>query len=176
MSLSPRIVGLIASCLLISAGPCLAQSLPLTPGRGQAPLSGAAATLPNSFDTPAQAPLAAAPMPSTPTTDVAIAEAALRVVINQLRAGTIDPALYTPDLAARLQGRLATITPLLNGYGALLTIEAQGTREGAGQFLVTFDEATTQWLVGLDDHGLIAALLFRPAPPESSEPADTPPA
>lgn len=172
MPVSSRTVGLMALSVLTCAGPALAQSLPSMQSRSLAPSSGAAATLPNNFDVPARAP---ATTPTSPT-EVAVAEAALRVVIEQLRAGTIDATLYTPGLAARLQGQLATIAPMLNGYGDLLTIEAQGTREGAGQFLVTFDEAATQWVIGLDEDGLIAALLFRPAPPESSEPPTSPPA
>lgn len=180
MPVSSRTVGLMALSVLTCAGPSLAQSLPSTQSRSLVPSSGAAATLPNSFDAPVRAPAPArAPSPATtptPPTEVAVAEAALRVVIEQLRAGTINATLYTPGLAARLQGQLATITPMLNGYGDLLTIEAQGAREGAGQFLVTFDEAATQWVIGLDEDGLIAALLFRPAPPESSEPPTSPPA
>ncbi|ADK99358.1 hypothetical protein Bresu_0043 [Brevundimonas subvibrioides ATCC 15264] len=179
MPVSCRLAGLMALSVLTWAGPTLAQSLPSTQSRSLAPSGGAAATLPNSFDAPARAPTpapATAPTPPTAPTEVAVAEAALRVVIEQLRAGTIDARLYTPGLAARLRGQLPTITPMLNGYGDLLTIEAQGTRDGAGQFLVTFDEAATQWVIGLDEEGLIAALLFRPAPPESSEPATPPPA
>ena len=174
MPVSLPTAGLMALSVLTCAGPSLAQSLPSMQNRSLAPSSGAAATLPNSFDAPARAPAPATP--PAPPTEVAVAEAALRVVIEQLRAGTLDATLYTPGLATRLQGQLATITPMLNGYGALLEIEAQGTREGTGQFLVTFDEAATQWVIGLDEDGLIAALLFRPAPPESSEPATSPPA
>ena len=168
MPLSTRAAVLAALSLSALAGPVLAQTVPPGQSRSLAPSSGAAATLPNSFDSPAPAPLpvstAAAP------SEVVVAEAALRVVIEQLRAGTLDARMYTPDLATRLEGQLPNLGPMLNGYGELLTIEAQGTRDGAGQFLVTFDETVTQWIIGLDANGLIAALLFRPAPPESSQP------
>jgi len=175
MSLSIRAVCLILGSSAVVAGPAMAQTLLSPQSRSLAPAGGAAATLPNSFDAPAR-PATAAPAPSTPPTEVAVAEAALRVVIEQLRTGAIDPTLYTPDLATRLTGQLATIGPVLQRYGAIQSVEAQGTRDGAGQFLVIFDEAATQWLIGLNEQGLIAALLFRPAPPVSSEPGTTAPA
>ncbi|QTN19853.1 hypothetical protein HZ989_01880 [Brevundimonas sp. AJA228-03] len=169
MILSARAVRLILGFSLAFSSPVIAQTVPAGPARSLAPAGGAAATLPNSFDIPAPtAPPTARVAPSS--TDVAVAEATLRVVIEQLRAGTLDPKLYTRDLATRLTGQLPTIRPLLEGYGAIQSVEAQGTRDGAGQFLVIFDEAATQWRIGLNDEGLIAALLFRPAPPVSSDP------
>ena len=107
--------------------------------------------------------------PATPATEAAVAEATLRAVIEQLRAGEVNATLYTPDLAERLRGQVATISPILVGYGAIQSVEAQGTQDGAGQFLVIFEDAATQWMIGLNDDGLIAALFFRPAPPEASE-------
>jgi len=174
MTLFSRTACLLAASALAWATPALSQTLPSGQARSLAPSSGAAATLPNTFDSPV-APAPAMPAaPTAPPTEVAVAEATLKVVIEQVRAGTLDPTMYTPGLAARLQGQLATMQPLLNSFGELLTIEAQGTRDGTGQFLVTFEEAATQWVIGLDDQGLIAALLFRPAPPESSDPTPAP--
>lgn len=166
MILSVRAARLIVGFSLALATPVMAQTVPTGQSRALAPGGSAAATLPNSFDIPVRN----APAPAPPPPEVAVAEAALRVVIEQLRAGTLDPTLYTRDLATRLTGQLPTIRPLLEGYGAIQSVEAQGTRDGAGQFLVIFDEAATQWRIGLNDEGLIAALLFRPAPPVSSEP------
>lgn len=171
MPLTIRAV-LMAALSVSLAGPALSQTLPSSQSRSLAPSSGAAATLPNSFDAATSPPPPVAT--SAPPSEAAVAEAALREVIEQLRTGALDAKMYTPGLATRLQGQLATLSPMLNGYGDLLSIEAQGTRDDAGQFLVTFDEAVTQWVIGLDDTGLIAALLFRPAPPESSEPATSP--
>lgn len=172
MTASTRAVLLLAASAFVLAAPASGQSVPSSQTRSLAPSGGAAASLPNSFDAPAPAASAAPSMSAEATaTAIADAEAALRIVIEQLKAGEIEPSLYTPGLAARLRAQLATIRPMLASYGALLTIEAQGTRDGSAQFLVTFEEAATQWMIGLDDAGLIAAVLFRPAPAESSEPA-----
>ncbi len=157
------------------AGPVLAQTVPPAQTRGLAPSSGAAATLPNTFDMPAPrtAP-APAPLPTTPggqVTEAEMAEGALRAIITQFQAGDLDESLFTPDLATRLNGQMAAFGPMIRGYGALQSIEAQGAQAGVGQFLVTFDNAATQWRIGLEDGGLVAALLFRETPPESSDPA-----
>jgi hypothetical protein len=99
------------------------------------------------------------------------AEAALRTVIEQFRAADIDEALFTPGVATQLNGQLANYSRLIRGYGAVESIETQGATGGVGQFLVVFENAATQWQVGLEEGGLVAALRFREAPPESSEPA-----
>ena len=167
MSLSPRAAFVLVASVMTITAPAMAQTMPSAQSRSLAPPSGAAATLPNTFDAPVVpvAPPAATPVPA----ESAVAAAVLRVVIDQLRTGELNPTLYTTDLVTRLRGQLPTIRPLLAGYGAIQSVEAQGTRDGAGQFLVVFDEAATQWLIGLNEQGLIAALLFRPAPPESSD-------
>lgn len=160
------------------AGPSLAQTatqnLNQNQTRSLAPSSGAAATLPNTFDGPAAAtlpppaPLAA---PAPQVTDAEMAEAALRAVIEQFRAADIDERLFTPGVATQLNGQLAEYSRLIRGYGDVVSIEPQGAGDGVGQFLVIFDNAATQWQVGLEDGGLVAALRFREAPPKSSEPA-----
>ncbi|AQR60842.1 hypothetical protein BZG35_03615 [Brevundimonas sp. LM2] len=177
MTLSPRAVLMFTAALSALAAPAMAQTLPSAQSRSLAPSSGAAATLPNSFDAPVAAPVApAAPAaPAAAPTEVAVAEATLRAVIEQLRAGEVDTTLYTADLAGRLKGQIATLQPILVGFGAVQSVEALGSEDGTGQFLVVFDEAATQWMIGLNEDGLIAALLFRPAPPESSTP-NAPPA
>ena len=78
---------------------------------------------------------------------------------------------FTPGVATRLNGQLATYAELIQSYGAVESIETQDVSNGVGQFLVVFENAATQWQVGLDDNGLVAALRFREAPPESSEPS-----
>ena len=175
MTVFPRAALLFAVAVGALAGPVTAQTLPSMQSRSLAPSGGAAATLPNSFDPPVSAPPVAPATPAVPTTEVAMAEATLRAVIEQLRAGEVSATLYTPDLAERLSGQIATLSPILVGYGAIQSVEAQGTLDGTGRFLVLFEEAATQWMIGLDDEGRIAALLFRPAPPEASGP-DAPPA
>lgn len=177
MTLSPRAALMLAAAVSTLAVPAMAQTLPSAQSRSLAPSGGAAATLPNSFDAPVMAAPVAPSAPAAPAvapTEVAVAEATLRAVIEQLRAGEVNATLYTPDLAERLKGQVATLSPLLAGYGAIQSVEAQGTLDGAGRFLVIFDEAATQWMIGLNDDGLIAALLFRPAPPEASTPDAAP--
>jgi len=170
----PRAAIVFAALALSVAPPALAQTTGLAQSRSLAPSGGAAATLPNTFDAPAAPPAGMIP-PAAPrgqVTEAQMAEAALRTVITQMQAGEIDLALFTPDLGRQFQSRMTTFAPLVEGFGELVTIEAQGaTADGGGQFLVTFDKAATQWLIGLEDGGLIAALLFRPAP---TVPAATP--
>ena len=169
-SIKTAVLALVAAAL---AGPVLAQATPSTQALNQsrsfAPSSGAAATLPNTFDAPvATAPAAPAAAPAVSNTQMA--EETLRAVIEQFRAADIDERLFTTGVATRLNGQLADYSRRIRDYGAVQTIEAQGAADDAGQFLVTFENAVTQWQVGLDETGLIAAVRVREAPPESSEP------
>lgn len=158
-------------------GPVIAQTATrdLNQSRSLAPTAGAAATLPNTFDGPAATASAQPPRPaasSTPqVTEAQMADAALRAVIEQFRAGDIDERLFTPGVATQLDGQMADYSRMIRSYGAVQSIETQGASNGVGQFLVIFDNAATQWQVGLDEAGLVAALRFREAPPESSDPA-----
>lgn len=170
MNTSLRIPALALAFASLATAPALAQTTPppATP-------AGAAATLPNTFDAPpsASTPAAATPAPEATThrvSDVQLAAAALESVIDQFKAGDIDETLFTPEVAGRLNGQLATYRTLIEGFGSLQSIEPQGIFNGLGQFLVIFDEAATQWQIGLNPEGQIAALRFREAPPESSEP------
>lgn len=164
-------IPLLVLALAALAGPVLAQA---TPPAQLAPRGGAAATLPNTFDSPTAPVAPAVRLPAAPggqVSDAQMAEAALRAVIEQLKAGDIQEALFTPDLGRRMNSQMTTFSPLVQGFGDLQTIEPSGVDDGVAQYLVTFDNAATQWLIGLEEGGLIAALLFRPAPPESSEPS-----
>lgn len=170
-SIKTAVLALVAAAL---AGPVLAQATPSTQALNQsrsfAPSSGAAATLPNTFDAPVAATPAPAPAAAPAVSNTQMAEETLRAVIEQFRAADIDERLFTTGVATRLNGQLADYSRRIRDYGAVQTIEAQGAADDAGQFLVTFENAVTQWQVGLDDTGLIAAVRFREAPPESSEP------
>ncbi len=170
------VVFALAALGLAAAGPVMAQATSPTPTQNQsrslAP-GGAAATLPNTFDGPASTPAPAAPLPATPrgqVTDTQMAEAALRAVIEQFRAADIDERLFTSGVAAQLNSELAEYSRRIRGYGAVQSIETQSASDGLGQFLVIFENAATQWQVGLEDGGLVAALRFREAPPESADP------
>jgi len=145
---------------------------------------GAAATLPNTFDAPANAPAAApraprtaapaAPAVSGPVAprdpaEIALSETALRTTIAAIQTGAPNYAEMTPGVATRLRGQIPTITPLITGFGALKTIEYVGQEDEAELFVVVFDKAATQWIIARDEAGKIAALLFRPvAAPESA--------
>lgn len=171
----------LALAIAALAGPGLAQTATqsLNQSRSLAPPAnaptGAAATLPNTFDSPTAPrpaqPTRPTPVPGNQVTDGQMAEAALRTVIEQFRAADIDEALFTPGVATQLNGQLAEYSRLIRGYGAVQSIETQAVNSGVGQFLVVFENAATQWQVGLEDGGLVAALRFREAPPESSEAA-----
>lgn len=172
--MTPTKIAALALIVAALAGPGLAQPLPSasTQSRSLAPSGGAAATLPNTFDAPAGRTTPATPEPAAPqVTDAQMAEAALRSIIEQFRAADIDERLFTPGVAAQLNGRLADYSRLVRGFGAVQSIEPQGAADGVGQFLVVFENAATQWQIGLEDGGLVAAVRFREAPPESSEPA-----
>jgi hypothetical protein len=171
-----------AAAFVTLAAPVLAQSTgTLDPARRSLAPTGApaaAATLPNTFDGPATAAVVAPPVAAPSQAEVTradMAEGVLRVVIADLAQGELDAELFTTDLANRLRPQLATLRPVVQGFGALETIEPQGLNNGASQFLVTFANAATQWVIGLNDEGRVSALLFRPAPAESSEPETSEP-
>ena len=123
-----------------------------------------AGSMPNSFDTPA-APVRAAPVPAlVPATPAnARSEDVLREIIAGAQAGTINYALMTDDLAARLRGQEATIRPLIQGFGPVQAVDFVGSQDGADLFAVTFSNAATQWVIAFNEADKVAALLFRPA-------------
>ncbi len=145
----------------------------------------AAASVPNSFDRPAlQA--ARAPAQPTPPADAAVpagtaapapaaapalsttpanarSEEVLREIIAGGQAGTLPYALMTEDLGGKMREQEATVLPLLSRFGAIQALDFVGSRDGADMFAVTFATAATQWVIGFDDSGKVAALLFRPA-------------
>ena len=131
----------------------------------------AAATVPNTFDQPAartQQPVPAipaaapaAPMSTTPANPKS--EEVLRDIIAGGQAGTLPYALMTDDLAGKVRAQEASILPLLQGFGAIQALDFVGAQDGADLFAVTFATAATQWIIGFDEGGKVAALLFRPA-------------
>ena len=141
----------------------IAAALMLAPAAAQAQV--AAGTVPNTFDRPAQAaPVAAEAAPDTETAPAnPLSEETLRAIIAGAQAGTVDYALMTDDLAGKMREQEAAITPLIQGFGAVLAVDFVGSQEGADLFGVTFAKAATQWVIGFNDEGKVAALLFRPA-------------
>lgn len=145
----------------------------------------AAASMPNSFDRPASqaarapaqpavpappaaaasvaapAPVAAPAMSMTPAN--ARSEDVLREIIAGGQAGTLPYALMTEDLGGKVRAQEATVLPLIRGFGAIQALDFVGSRDGVDLYAITFATAATQWVIGFDDSGKVAALLFRPA-------------
>lgn len=188
---------LIAAVVLtLSSAPVLAQTAPATgpqptarpvPAAAPMPTGAAAATLPNTFDgpapnpaIPAQARPAAAPLPPRAEAaelgpDVKRADDALRAVVAGMQGDTLDYAMFSDDLAARIRGQAATLGPLIKGFGELQEVIYVGQEQGAELFALDFANARTQWIIGFNAEDQIALLLFRPAPAvESMDPAPAP--
>lgn len=154
---------LIAAALLLAPSAAFAQV--------------AAATLPNTFDRPAAGaprPQAATPAPTAPvvappqTPANPKAEETLRALISSGQAGAMDYALMTDDLATKVRAQEAQVGPLLKSFGVVQAVDFVGSQNGADLFAVAFATAATQWVIGFDEAGKVAALLFRPAPTEAA--------
>jgi len=141
----------------------IAAALLLLPAGAQAQV--AAASMPNSFDGPARVAQTAPPaaVPAAPAPANPRAEAVLRDIIAGAQAGTIDYALMSDDLAARVREQEATIQPLIAGFGPVQAVDFVGSQNGADLFAVIFANAATEWVIGFNEAGKVAALLFRPA-------------
>lgn len=142
-----------------------AAVLLLAPAAAQAQV--AAGTLPNTFDdqnarpAAAPAPAPAAELSAEPANEAS--EETLRTVIDELQAGELDYGRMTDDLAAKVREQEAAITPLMAGFGALVSVAFVGSRDNIDVFNVIFAGAETQWMIGLTPEGKVSALLFRPA-------------
>ncbi len=146
----------------------IAAALLAVPAAAQAQV--AAGTVPNTFDDPAaraQAAQAARPAPAQPAVSAQPADAAseevLREIIAELQAGELDYSRMTDTLAAAVREQDSVVTPLVQGFGALITVSFAGSRDDIDIYNVTFANAATQWLIGINPEGKVSALLFRPA-------------
>ena len=141
----------------------IATALLLLPAGAQAQV--AAASMPNSFDGPVRVAQTAPPaaVPAAPAPANPRAEAVLRDIIAGAQAGTIDYAVMSDDLAARVREQEATIQPLIAGFGPVQAVDFVGSQNGADLFAVIFTNAATEWVIGFNEAGKVAALLFRPA-------------
>ena len=90
-------------------------------------------------------------------------EAILRTTIAAMQAGTPNYDDMVAELADAVRAGEASITPMIQGFGALQTLEHQGEVQGAQHYRVTFENAATDWFIALGDDGKIAGLVFRPA-------------
>ncbi len=145
----------------------IAAALLFLPAAAQAQV--AAGSMPNSFDAPGAARAAPAPVPAAapvaalPTPVNARSEDVLREIIAGAQAGTINYALMTDDLAARIRAQETAIRPLIAGFGPVQAVDFVGSQDGADLFAVTFSTAATQWVIAFNETDKVAALLFRPA-------------
>ena len=101
-------------------------------------------------------------------------EPAIRAFIGGLQTGTVDWSVFTPNVVQQLQPNEPRMAEAVKGLGLLESVEFFQHRDGADLFLVRFAEVDTQWIVGFDDAGKIAALMFRPAPPIQAAPEAAP--
>ena len=90
-------------------------------------------------------------------------ETMLRTTIAAMQAGTPNYDDMVTELADAVRAGEASITPMIQGFGALQTLEHQGEVQGAQHYRVTFENAETDWFIALGDDGKIAGLVFRPA-------------
>ena len=87
----------------------------------------------------------------------------LRETIAQLQAGTPDYDAMVPELAEAVRAQEAGVTQMLQGYGAVQSIQHGGEQAPAHMFLVNFENAATQWVIVLGADDTIHGLVFRPA-------------
>jgi len=133
----------------------------------------AAGSLPNTFDgprgqtvsAPAAAPTApqAAP-PAAPVSDEpanAASEETLRTIIAEIQAGELDYDRMTDDLAVQVREQEAQVTPLVQGYGSLVSAVFIGSQAGLDHFNVIFANSATLWRIGVSPDGEVSALQFR---------------
>lgn len=119
---------------------------------------------------PASARPTGTAMPSTPSAPAGLSAQAntgkalvsLRTTIIGLTNEAVDYSTMTPDLATKLRGQTDRMTPLLRQFGPLKNAQPMGVENGAEKYRVTFENQTTEWLIGFNDSGKIAVLLFRP--------------
>ena len=127
----------------------------------------AAGALPNTFDDPAARTAQATPAPAAAATSAEPAhpesENILSTLIASAQAGAMDYALMTDDLAGKVRAQEAAIKPVIDGFGAVVAVDFVSSRERNDLFSVTFANAATEWVIGVNDDGKVAALLFRPA-------------
>ena len=90
-------------------------------------------------------------------------ETMLRTTIAAMQAGTPNYDDMAAELADAVRAGEASITPMIQAFGALQTLDHQGEVQGAQHYRATFENAATDWFIALNDDGKIAGLVFRPA-------------
>ena len=95
--------------------------------------------------------------------EVSAEETMLRTTIAAMQAGTPNYDDMAAELADAVRAGEASITPMIQSFGALQTLEHQGEVQGAQHYRAAFDNAATDWFIALGDDGKITGLVFRPA-------------
>lgn len=118
-----------------------------------------------SFAAPVLAQTTVAPATAEATVAPADARSAelLRDWIESSIAGQPDYALLTTTLADAVRPQAAPMLTLLEGFGALQSIEHAGVEGAADVFIVRFASQVTRWTIVVNDQGLIGGLRMRPA-------------
>ncbi|HEV7227773.1 hypothetical protein [Brevundimonas sp.] len=131
----------------------------------------AAGRIQNTFDGTGRQTAVAVPARSEPDPR---SEPAIRAFIGGLQTGTVDWNAFTPNVAEQMRPGEAQAVEVVRSLGALESVEWFQHRDGADHYLVRFENADTQWIIGFDEDDRIAALLFRPAPPIPTSADDSP--
>ena len=138
----------------------IAAALAVLPAAAQAQV--AAGAVPDPFAQQTR-PSAEPAIPAAQEPLNAASEETLRTIIASAQAGAMDYSVMTEDLAGKVREQEAQVTPLIQSFGAVQAIDFVGVQNGADLFAVTFANAATQWIIGFNEEGKVAALLFRPA-------------
>lgn len=162
MKTFPIMIGVAAMAL---ASGTLAQTAPAQDPQSKGDV--AAANLPNAFGGGgrAAAPAAVVPAAQPPAAADPRTEPALRAVIAAVKAGPLDAAMFTENVAAQIPDQEAPLRALLDGKGELVTIVHRGQHNGADIYQALFENGDTQWVIGVDEAGKVAVFLFRETPP-----------
>jgi len=144
----------------MAAALAMAMTAPVAHAQSSAPT--AAATLPDAFGSAPAVQSPPAPAASSNTSS-AQSQVALREAILSIQGNQIDYTLFSDDLGAQMREQAEQFGSLLAQFGALQALTYQSQQEGAQLFEAQFENQKTEWIIGLDDDGRIAVLLFRPA-------------
>jgi CubicO group peptidase (beta-lactamase class C family) len=107
------------------------------------------------FGAPAGSASTSAPHPGT--------ETALRQVITELAAGTVDFTRIGPELAVHLKPQVGATQALLAQCGALESVTFSGSTEhGWDTYTVRFQNTTLEWRIVLGPDGKITGLRLSP--------------
>lgn len=91
-------------------------------------------------------------------------EAALKRVIDEFSAGTLDYDRMSPALADLARKASPGLHTKVSGLGSVRSIEFVGSLQGADMYQVAQEHGVSRWLIGLDPEGRIGGLQLLPNP------------